>query len=100
MRNKWPDFRRLIEIGVNAPQVLDPTLLEDGPATRQFLRQACLEAPATLDGNRSGVVNRRVSSSPIAHALQLASDRSRFGSPLPLLSALSTGFRIRLAFPA
>jgi 1-acyl-sn-glycerol-3-phosphate acyltransferase len=43
-KNKWPDLRRLIEIGVNAPLVLDPALLEDGPATRQFLREACLEA--------------------------------------------------------
>ena len=35
LRNKWPDFRRRIDVGVSTPAVLDPAVLEDGLATRR-----------------------------------------------------------------
>lgn len=42
--NKPPDFRRPIDIAVEAPQRLDPALLADQQATRNYLMRACLEA--------------------------------------------------------
>lgn len=44
MKNKRFDFCRHVDIGVSAPLVLDPALLENQRATRLFLMQACLEA--------------------------------------------------------
>ncbi|MCI0464784.1 MAG: MFS transporter [Gemmataceae bacterium] len=47
-RNKRLDFRRRIDIAVEAPQVLDKALLGDRRATRAHLMQICLEARAYL----------------------------------------------------
>jgi 1-acyl-sn-glycerol-3-phosphate acyltransferase len=44
MTNKPLDWRRPIDIVLEEPQVLDPALLDDQRATRQYLGQACLEA--------------------------------------------------------
>lgn len=47
-KNKKMDFRRRIDIGVRAGQVLNVGLLEDQRATRTYLMQQCLEARAIL----------------------------------------------------
>lgn len=47
-KNKRFDFRRRIEIGINAPVVLDATVLEHHRTTRTFLMQACLDARRQL----------------------------------------------------
>ncbi len=44
MRNKPFDFWRHIRIGVSAPQVLDPEVLAEHWATRDYLMRACLDA--------------------------------------------------------
>jgi 1-acyl-sn-glycerol-3-phosphate acyltransferase len=49
MTNKPLDWRRPIDIVMEEPQVLDPALLEDQRATRNYLEQACLEARRHLE---------------------------------------------------
>jgi len=44
LHNKWPDFWRRIDVGVSAPVLLDPALLEDGLATRRHLMELCADA--------------------------------------------------------
>jgi len=43
LRGKWPDWRRRIDIAVDAPRILDAAILADRHATRQYLMRACLE---------------------------------------------------------
>jgi 1-acyl-sn-glycerol-3-phosphate acyltransferase len=43
-RNKHLDCRRLIEIAMEAPRLLDPALLTDQHATRNYLMRTCLQA--------------------------------------------------------
>lgn len=43
LHNKWLDWRRHIEIVVDTPRILDPAILADQHATRQYLMRACLE---------------------------------------------------------
>src|SRR6185312_6352960 len=43
LRGKGLDWRRHIDIAVDAPQVLDPGILADQHSTRQYLMRACLE---------------------------------------------------------
>lgn len=47
-KNKRFDFWRRIEIGVAAPQVIDPSLLAEHRALRTYLMKACLEARGHL----------------------------------------------------
>jgi 1-acyl-sn-glycerol-3-phosphate acyltransferase len=42
--NKRPDWWRHIDIAITQPQLLDPSLLADQRATREYLMQSCLEA--------------------------------------------------------
>jgi len=48
MVRKRIDWRRPIDIGVDAPQVLNRELLADNRATRKYLMQACLKARSYL----------------------------------------------------
>ncbi len=57
LRNKRPDFRRPIDVGVSPPTTLDPAVLEDGRAARRLLMRMCAAArahvgrePIPLDG--------------------------------------------------
>lgn len=43
LRNKWPDFRRRIDIAVEEPRVVNKTILADQQATRRYLMQTCLD---------------------------------------------------------
>jgi acyl-[acyl-carrier-protein]-phospholipid O-acyltransferase / long-chain-fatty-acid--[acyl-carrier-protein] ligase len=43
LRGKRPDWRRRIDIAFETPRVLDPAILADQQATRQYLMQMCLE---------------------------------------------------------
>jgi 1-acyl-sn-glycerol-3-phosphate acyltransferase/MFS family permease len=43
LRGKRPDWRRHIDIAFETPRVLDPAILADQQATRQYLMQMCLE---------------------------------------------------------
>jgi 1-acyl-sn-glycerol-3-phosphate acyltransferase len=43
LRGKWPDWRRRIDIAIDEPRILDPDLLADQQATRQYLMRTCLE---------------------------------------------------------
>jgi 1-acyl-sn-glycerol-3-phosphate acyltransferase len=43
-RNKSLDWRRPIEVALDRPQVLDPSLLADQQATRRYLMRACVAA--------------------------------------------------------
>ena len=47
-KNKRLDFRRRIEIGVTAPRVIDPAIIADQRALRNYLMQACLDARTIL----------------------------------------------------
>jgi 1-acyl-sn-glycerol-3-phosphate acyltransferase len=42
--NKRPDWWRRIDIAITEPQLIDPALLVDQRATREYLMQACLDA--------------------------------------------------------
>jgi 1-acyl-sn-glycerol-3-phosphate acyltransferase len=48
LRGKWPDWRRPINVGVAPPVVLDAATLADQHATRDRLRQMCIEVRAYL----------------------------------------------------
>lgn len=48
MVNKPVDFWRRIDVAVREPEVLDPALLADQKATRQYLMDLCLQARADL----------------------------------------------------
>jgi 1-acyl-sn-glycerol-3-phosphate acyltransferase len=61
--NKRFDFWRRIRIAIEAPEVLDPALLEDARATRMHLMRVCLEARRYLGleplGNVAAVVEEQ-----------------------------------------
>jgi len=43
LRGKWPDWFHRIDIAFETPRVLDPVILADQQATRQYLMQMCLK---------------------------------------------------------
>jgi hypothetical protein len=64
LRGKRPDLRRRIDIAVDEPHPLDPKILADQPATRQYLMRTCQECrrylglpapPARTDGKEDAV---------------------------------------------
>lgn len=58
LRGKWPDWRRHIDIAFETPHIIDPAILADQHATRQYLMRMCLECrrylglPIPADENR------------------------------------------------